>query len=53
MVPLPAVDSETLLTQAEANLVARRRAEFEELRIARDWALANTPDPDQLARNPL
>ncbi|MBV9832206.1 MAG: DUF222 domain-containing protein, partial [Marmoricola sp.] len=47
------LDAEVLLCAAEANVRARRRADFEQLRIARDWALANPPDPDQLSRNPL
>ena len=46
-------DSETVLLQAEANMVAVRQVGFERLRIARDWALANAPDPEQLARAPI
>ena len=49
----PTVDSHAVLDAAEANVVALRRVEFERLRIARDWAEARPPDPEQLARMPL
>lgn len=42
-----------LLEAAEAVVVETRQAEFTRLRIAGDWARANHPPADQLARNPL
>lgn len=48
---LPSPDA--LLNAAEAVVVESRQAEFNKLRIARDWAYAHPPAPDQLARNPL
>lgn len=51
--PLPTPDTALVLEAAEAVVVEVRQAEFTRLRIARDWALANPPDPAQLARNPL
>ena len=52
-VPEPSLDTDDVLNRAEANLVAVRQAESERMVIARDWVLANPPDPEQLARAPI
>ena len=49
----PTADSYAVLEAAEANVISLRREEFERLRIARDWAVARPPDPEQYARIPL
>ncbi len=46
----PTLATHRVLARVEANLVAVRRAEFERLQLARDWALEHlVTDPDQLA----
>lgn len=45
----PTLHTHRVLALVEANLVAVRAAEFERLRLAREWALAHVvTDPDQL-----